>query len=123
MKILEGNEISKDFLKFKRSLHINLCGLFNSNTILVEEQWWYYLTHKSEDERVHIFLGEINWKRYTTSGVRTRLLRSHSPEILPQCPRKYSKKGKEEYTTSGMKERKKRKKERKERKKEKQIDK
>ena len=29
-------------------------GLFNANTILVEEQW-YFLTHSREDKEVHAF--------------------------------------------------------------------
>ena len=35
--------------------HINLRGLFNAKAILLEEQWWYYLTHSWEDKGVHTF--------------------------------------------------------------------
>ena len=35
--------------------HINLCRLFNAKAILIEEQWWYYLTHSWKDKRVHTF--------------------------------------------------------------------
>ena len=37
------------------SWHINLCRLFNAKSILLEEQYWYYLTHSLEDKGVHTF--------------------------------------------------------------------
>ena len=33
--------------------HINISWLFNAKVILLEEQWWYYLTHSWEDNGVH----------------------------------------------------------------------
>ena len=35
--------------------HINLRGLSNTKAIIVEEQYWYYLTHSWGDKRVHAF--------------------------------------------------------------------
>ena len=35
--------------------HINLCRLFNAKAILLEEQYWYYLTHSWEDKGGHSF--------------------------------------------------------------------
>ena len=35
--------------------HINLCMLFNAKAILLEEQWWCYLTHNWGDKGVHTF--------------------------------------------------------------------
>ena len=32
-----------------------LFRLFNAKAILLEEQWWYYLTHSWEDKGVHTF--------------------------------------------------------------------
>ena len=32
-----------------------LYRLFNAKTILLEERWWYYLTHSWEDKGVHTF--------------------------------------------------------------------
>ena len=34
--------------------HINLCRSFNAKAIL-QEQYWYYLTHGWEDKGVHTF--------------------------------------------------------------------
>ena len=31
------------------------CWLFNAKVIILEEQWWYYLTHSWEDKGVHTF--------------------------------------------------------------------
>ena len=31
------------------------CRLFNAKAILLEEQYWYYLTHSWEDKGVHTF--------------------------------------------------------------------
>ena len=36
--------------------HINLCGLFDTKTILVEEQQLYYLNYSWEDKGVRTFL-------------------------------------------------------------------
>ena len=36
-----------------------LCRLFNAKAILLEEQWWYYLTHSWEDKGVHTFPKDI----------------------------------------------------------------
>ena len=41
--------------------HINICGLFNTKAILVEEQPWY-LTHCRWNKVVHIFTKGINLK-------------------------------------------------------------
>ena len=35
--------------------HINLCMLFNAKATLLEEQYWYYLTHSWEDKGVDTF--------------------------------------------------------------------
>ena len=35
--------------------NINLLGLFNAKSILLKEQYWYYLTHGWEDKGVHTF--------------------------------------------------------------------
>ena len=35
--------------------HINLCGLFNTKAILLEEQQWRYLTQSWMDKEVHTF--------------------------------------------------------------------
>ena len=32
-----------------------LFRLFNAKAILIEEQWWYYLTHSWDDKGVHTF--------------------------------------------------------------------
>ena len=34
---------------------MNLCSLFITKAILLEEQLWYYLTHSWEDKEVHTF--------------------------------------------------------------------
>ena len=39
--------------------HFNLRRLFNAKAILLEEQWWYYLTHSWEDKGVHTFPKDI----------------------------------------------------------------
>ena len=36
-------------------MHINLHGLFNVKSILLEEKLQYYLIHALEDKAVHIF--------------------------------------------------------------------
>ena len=41
------------------SWHINLLGLLNDKFILQEEQKWYYLTHRWEDNGVHTFPNSI----------------------------------------------------------------
>ena len=35
--------------------HINRCRLFNAKAILLEEQYWYSLTHNWEDTGFHTF--------------------------------------------------------------------
>ena len=35
--------------------HVNLFRSFNVKAILLEEQYWYYLTHSWEDKGVHTF--------------------------------------------------------------------
>ena len=67
--------------------HINLVWLFNAKSILffLDEQEWYYLTHRWEDKGVHIFAKSICPKVNVIprTGVRTRVLRFHSPAFLP----------------------------------------
>ena len=36
-------------------LMYNLLGLSNTKSILLEERWWYYLTHSREDRLFHAF--------------------------------------------------------------------
>ena len=42
--------------------YINICGLFNAKSILVDEQQGCYLIHSWEDSGVHIFLKGNNPK-------------------------------------------------------------
>ena len=39
---------------------IHLCKLFHAKAILLEEQYWYYLTHSLEDKGVHTFPQDIS---------------------------------------------------------------
>ena len=63
--------------------HMDLRGLFNAKAILLEEQWWCYLTHSWEDKGVHTshkgYLSES--KRNSATGIRTRLLRFCCPSL------------------------------------------
>ena len=60
-----------------------LFRLFNAKAILLEEQWWYNLTHSWEDKGVHTFpkgyLPES--ERNSATGVRTRVLRFRSQSL------------------------------------------
>ena len=44
--------------------HINLRGLFNAETILVDKRLWYYLTHNLRDKAFHNLLNVICSKVY-----------------------------------------------------------
>ena len=43
-------------------MYIKFCWLFNAKVILVEGQYWYYLTHSWRDKDVHKFLKGISMK-------------------------------------------------------------
>ena len=57
--------------------------LFDGKAILLEEQYWYYLTHSWEDKGTHTFpqgyLPES--ERNSATEVRTRVQRFRSPTL------------------------------------------
>ena len=57
--------------------------LFNAKAILLEEQYWYYLTHSSKDNGFFNFSQGylLESERNSATGVRTRLLRFRSPSL------------------------------------------
>ena len=47
--------------------HINICGLFNAKSVLIEEQRWYYLTHYQGDKGFNTFPKGISPKVNVTA--------------------------------------------------------
>ena len=69
------------FLLFN-GIYINLCGLFNTKVIFVEEQQWYYLTNSWEDKEVHTFSKGISPKVNVIAWLEFKLtVQGHSPTL------------------------------------------
>ena len=52
--------------------------MMNAKAILLEEQYWYYLTHRWEDKGAHTFPES---ERNSATGAGTRVLRFSSPTL------------------------------------------
>ena len=70
--------------------HINLLGLFNAKSILLEGHIWYYLTYRWEDKGVHTFPKGICLKVNVTAWLEFELTTILQPIALTITPQGYS---------------------------------